>query len=85
MKKKEKKQEFKVGECVCTASSIFINRLQRTNSLRSEAEAILGRCSDADRDTWKDIYKEYGIPEDYIYQINNVSGDVTVIGKKHPK
>ena len=85
MKKKEKKREFKVGECVGTASTIFRNRLKHTNSLRSEAEAILGRCSDADRDTWKDIYKEYGIPEDYYYSINHLSGEITVAGKRYPK
>lgn len=85
MAKEEKKREFKIGECVAVASTIFTMRMSQTNSLRGEVEAILVRCADKDRDTWKDVYKEYGIPEDYICQINNVSGKITVIGRKHPK
>lgn len=75
--------DYSIDSVVAICSPELIKRFHFVNRLRTEAHEMLFKCSDMESDIWKDVYKEYGISEDYYYKINYNNGEVVVVGNKY--
>ncbi|MFH2075481.1 MAG: hypothetical protein ABIJ57_09065 [Pseudomonadota bacterium] len=81
MKPSKTTRELRIGEiAVAEVDEILAERFRATSRLRSEAQAILAGCFEADRKTWEDVVKEYNLPRNREYRFLHSTKEIAVSG-----
>jgi hypothetical protein len=73
---------MKIGEVVAVVDKVIIERIERVDALKNQAQQILIRCSNEEIEIWKDIDKEYIKDKNYHYNVNIERKELVVTGHK---
>jgi len=71
-----------LGTVVVTADKSVIDNFVRVANLEIQAHNILIGCVERKQRIWKDVMEKYNLPEDFHYNVDHITGDITLVGKR---